>query len=272
MNTRTRRRGMALIVVLALATILLASAMSLMKTGREYQSQVTRSIRELQAQYMAIGAIQHAELKVRLFPTELFDASMYSLGKNPSFDFSEITPTERDNLPTLRKNEYAPAAPCVRRANTYNPGPRFLSDGVISPDTSMRWYKLNSLDTADTAEGHSSWFPAGWPTDGGGPVPNSDLYLWRFKYDITNLPGIQSDLNWNDAMVANPYRLDISTSNLFPYRAAYEVVSLRVISVAGQRRFNQEAVRMVVEASILDPQTGQSHDHRLEKIIKVSRR
>lgn len=272
MNARGRQRGMALIIVLVLTTVLLASAMTLMRSGREYRSQVTKSIRELQAQYMAAGAIQHAELKIRLFPTELYDASMYSLGKNPSFDFSEITPTERTLLPPIRRTEYAPSAPCVRRANTYNPGPRFLSDGTISADASMKWYKLDSLDTADTAVGPSSWFPAGWPTDEGGQVPNNDLYLWRFKHDITNLPSLQGDLNWNDAMVSNPYQLDISTSNLFPYRATYEVLTLRVISVAGQRRFNQEAVRMVVEASILDPQTGQSHDHRMEKIIKVSRR
>lgn len=272
MNGDFRRRGMAVLIVLVMASILLVSALSLLRSGREYRNQVTRSIRELQVQYMAAGAIQHAELKVRLFPTELYDASMYSLGKNPAFDFSEISPAERANLPLIRRNEYAPAAPCIRRANPYNPGPRFLSDGTLSTDNSMKWYKLDALDAADTSQGPTSWFPSGWPSDENGPVPNQDLYLWRFRHDITNNPNIQGNLNWNDAMVANPYTLDISSSNLFPYRASYEVVALNVISVAGQRRFNQEAVRMVVEASILDPQTGLSHDHRTEKIIKVSRR
>jgi len=266
------RRGMALIVVLILTTVLLITSMSLMRTGREYRNQVTKSIRELQVQYMAVGAIQHAELKVRLFPTELYDASMYSLGKNPSFDFSEITPTERSLLPDIRKNEYAPAAPCVRRANVYNPGPRFLTQGTLSADASAKWYMLDALDTSDMTAGQLSWFPAGWPMEEGVPVSNNDLYLWRFRSDITNLPSIQRDLNWNDSMISDPYRLDIAVSNLFPYRATYDVVSLRVLSVAGQRRFNQEAVRMVAEASIIDPQTGMSHDHRMEKIIKVSRR
>jgi len=263
---------MAVIIVLALASVLLVSALSLLRSGREYRSQVTKSIRELQAQYMTIGAIQHAELKIRFFPTELYDASMYSLGKNPEFDFSEITPADRAALPLIRRNEYAPSAPCVRRANPYNPGPRFLSDGTLSTDASMKWYKLDALGAADTSQGPTSWFPSGWPTDENGPVPNQDLYLWRFRHDITNHPSIQGNLNWNDAMVANPYTLDISSSNLFPYRATYEIINLRVISVAGQRRFNQEAVRLVAEASILDPQTGLSHDHRMEKIIKVSRR
>ncbi len=275
-----QRRGMALMIVLIIASVLMVSVLFLYKSGRQYKHQMSKAIFDLQAQYLAIGAIQHAELKVRYFPTELYDASEYSLGKNPYFDFTELDSTEYDALDPIRKAEYAISEPHIHKAGPFNEGPRFLSSGVLSADNYARWFQLQSLDPLDSdpanfASYAGNWFGKdGWPKeeDGVTLVRNSDLYLWKFRYDISNRNTIQPSLRLARTVGTDFKLFNAATDIGSPYDGMYEVTKLRVLSVAGQRRLNEEAVNFTVVATIWDPQTNQPYQQSQEKVLKVKRR
>ncbi len=274
------RRGMALIVALVLASVMMVTSLYLFKSGREYRSQLYHAVRDLQAQYLAMGAMQHAELKVRYFPTELYDASEYSLGKNPYFDFTELTPTEYANLDPIRRAEFSSVAPHVHLAGPFNPGPRFISAGELHVDPAARWGSLKSLDPADADPANfmsyaTSWFGTeGWPKeeDGRTLVRNSDLYLWKYRSDLSNRNSIQPALALRRNTTVDWHHFDAPTHSDSPYEGMYEVTKLRVLSIAGQRRLNEEAINFSVVATIWDPTTNQPYSHRLEKVLRVKRR
>ena len=135
-----RKRGFAVALVLVLCSILLLTVASMFRTSREYNEHVKQDFRELQAYYMAVAAIQHAQLKVKFFPTELYDASEFSLGKNPMFDFTILSDTEYNNLAPLVRSEYSSVSPHFRKACLNNPGPRFISEGVPAADENEKWF------------------------------------------------------------------------------------------------------------------------------------
>ncbi len=271
---------MALIIALVLASVMMVSALYLFKTGREYRFQQGKAIRELQAQFLAAGAMQHAELKVRYFPTELYDASEYSQGKNPYFDFTELTKTEYDNLDPIRRAEFASTEPYVHKAGPFNPGPRFISAGTLMTDNVAKWSRLQALDPADADAANflshaTDWFGTdGWPMeeDGRTRVPNSDLYLWKYRYDLSNRNTIQPALTIATNTTVPAHLFDAAIHSDSPYAAMYEVTKLRVLSVAGQRRLNEEAVNFSVVATIWDPVTRQPYSHQMEKVLRVKRR
>jgi|GEM_PF-1642537 len=271
------RSGMALIIVLILTSILMISSLSLFRAGKEYRNQIRKAVREVQAQYMAASALQHAELKVRYFPTELYDASEYSQGKNPYFDFTELTDTEYNNLAPERKGDYYENTPHFRRATQFNNGPRFISDGTISADSTLKWFHLTQLDTQDTDPAlfpAAAWFPTdGWPKeDDGKLVLNSNLYLWKYRYDITNRDTVQPALACATSTTIDPLKFDISTDNGFPYNGFYEVVKMNVLSIEGQKRMNREAIQITAVGNIFDPITNERYSQRLQKVIRVNRR
>lgn len=285
MASPVRSSGMALIIVLALSTILLISALSLFKSGQQYRFQISRAKLELQAQYMAMSALQHAELKVRYFPTELYDASEYSLGKNPFFDFTELSDASYTALSAIRKAEYGSASPYFHRACSANAGPRFISEGTLSTDNQGKWFNLVNLDAYDKNPSNFSgkaaaWFPSTkwpgtWPTEEDSSlVANSDLYLWKFRSDISTLASCQAALNCEFPTPVNPFTYDINDINArTPYDSRYEVIKIRVLSVEGQQRMNQEAVKITAIGVAKDPiSPANQMIQKLDKIIKVTRR
>ncbi|MBF0544985.1 MAG: hypothetical protein HQM08_11150 [Candidatus Riflebacteria bacterium] len=285
---RNKTKGMALVIVLALATILLLGAIANYKTGHLHRGLLKNSTLNLQAEFMALAALQHAQLKVRFFPTEMYDASQYSLGKNPYFDFSTISNASYSSLHPLRKTEYISldSSTYIHVASSSNPGPRFISQGTISTDPSTKWFQMASLDPDDSdptksqfLTNSSKWFPSGWPTnENGEKILNSDLYLWKFRSDITNSTAIQPTLSCQITNAPAPLQYDISTPNSIPYIASYQIVDLQVLTMVGQQRMNQEAVKIVAKATVFDPiEKDQIGNHisvtlTANTVIKVSRR
>ncbi|MBU1108008.1 MAG: hypothetical protein KKB51_15150 [Candidatus Riflebacteria bacterium] len=272
--TIKEKKGFAIALVLVLSSILLLTSITLFRTGREYNAHVKNDFSELQAYYMAVSAIQHTQLKVKYFPTELYDASEFSLGKNPMFDFSILSNDEYDSLSPMVKSEYSSVSPHFRKASPNNSGPRFLSAGTMSTDNNEKWFQLNSLDSADANLVDSSWFSDGWPKDKKfQPIKNSDLYLWKYARDIANLKDIQPALSCDAGKVsANPNSLDVSSSNELPYEATYQIVDIRVISTTDQKRLNEEVVSFTGVGSIKVPVTGEIITYEINKKIKVRRK
>ncbi len=274
MDIKSRKSGFAVVLVLVLSSILLLTAISLFKTSSQYNAHMKKDFGELQAYYMAVGAIQHTQLKVKYFPTELYDASEFSLGKNPMFDFTILSDDEYNALSPILKSEFSSVSPHFRKASVNNAGPRFLSAGALSDDATERWFQLKSLDPEDRDLTEGAWFPSGWPKDKNlNPVKNSDLYLWKYARDICNLNGIQPSLSCDNAKVTTSYdKLDVSSSNELPYEGTYQISEIKVLSTTDQKRLNEEVVSFTGVGSIKVPGTGEIVTYEITKKIKVRRK
>jgi hypothetical protein len=223
---------------------------------------------------MAVAAIQHAQLKVKFFPTELYDASEISLGKNPMFDFTILSSQEYNALSPIVKSEYSSLAPHFRKACAKNMGPRFISAGTLLSDENNKWFQLQTLDAADTNLVMDSWFADGWPKDKNlKPLKNSDLYLWKYAKDVCNLNNIQPALACDtDKVTPNPDALDISTSDKLPYEGTYQIAEIKVLSKTDQKRLNEEVVAFTGVGSIKVPGKGEIVTYEITKKIKVRRK
>lgn len=268
------KNGFAVVLVLVLSSILLLTSISLFRTSKEYNAHVKNDFSELQAYYMAVAAIQHTQLKVKYFPTELYDASEFSLGKNPMFDFSILSDGEYDALSPIIKSEYSSVSPHFRKVSPNNAGPRFITAGTMSTDNNEKWFQLQSLAPEDSNLVVGAWFPDGWPKDRNfQPVKNSDLYLWKYAKDISNLKEIQPALSCDaDKVAAKPDTLDVSASNELPYEATYQIAEIKVLSTTDQKRLNEEVVSFLGVGSIKVPVTGEIITYEINKKIKVRRK
>ena len=269
-------KGFAIVLVLVLSAVLMLTSVSLYRSGHQYNYNIKKSFGELQAYYMALAAIQHAQLKVKYFPTELYDASEYSKGKNPMFDFTILSDSKYKKMSPIVQSEYASVVPHFHKASMSNLGPRFISDGTFSTYSTEKWFQLQSLDPKDSNLVVASWFPSGWPVDDKfKPVKNSDIYLWKYAHDITNLKAIQPALACDASKVATKVdKLDITVGGAkvkLPYEAEYQVQNMRVLSTANQQRLNEEVVSFVGVGSILLSPTAKPITCKITKRIKVRR-
>lgn len=275
---KSRVGSMPIVLVLAMISILMVSVLGNYRTGQSHRNLLKRAELEFQAKNMAASALQHAELKIRYFPTELYDASEYSQGRNPFFDFSEISTTEYNNLAAIRKSEYKPSPTdpsnyYIHIAGPFNSGPRFLTEGTLSTDNGVKWFSLVGLDPLDSQPSNFSskaslWFPTGWPKIDGQDVPNSDLYLWKFLSDISTIASVQPALTCN----RDP-AFDIAVLNSLPYEAGYEVKSIQVVAVKEHRRLNEEAIKISAVGWAKDPSFPYEVMYMtMDKTLKVTRR
>jgi len=97
------RKGMALIIVLVFAVLLLVFFASMAFQHRSVAGRNKINLRDQQAFFAARAAMQHFLLKARLFPTELYDAVEFKQGKNPYFDFSEFPFRADDGKPAFQE-------------------------------------------------------------------------------------------------------------------------------------------------------------------------
>lgn len=269
---------MAIVIVLMLCAVFMVTVISLQRSSGDYRHFAGRAQRDLQAYFIARSAIEHTKLKIKFFPSELHDAAALSLGKNPMFDFTVLTPDEYNSLSDFRQEQYSSTEPHVHLAGPFNPGPRFISDGtLLSGDE--RWSRLDELSSEDSDPSNfldfeDTWFPdTGWPTDmNGDQILNSDLYLWRFRSDVTNNIQIQPSLGWSADELHPEREINIAEHlDRYPFQGMYEVLDMRVGSIVGSRRLGQEAIVVVVSGAIIDPITDELVTHTLEQTIRVIR-
>ena len=112
-----RKSGMAIPLVLILATILGLVSTAIMKSQQQYNRSNQVSFAQLQSYFVARAGIEHALLKVKYLHRELYDAICLSQGRNPLFDFSLI-----DDM----SQPYS-------AIKSYNPGPIFLYNSGFTP-------------------------------------------------------------------------------------------------------------------------------------------
>jgi hypothetical protein len=263
MMIRRRHRGSVLAIVLALVTILVTSAVFL-----THQSSETANLRKLaeerlQAHFAARGGLQHAMVKIHLMPTHLYDAAEFAIAKNPVFDFREF---DDPPAPFPSRSVQINGLSChIKLASNLNPGPRFLSRGSLTvSDTHQRWISTvagNAAFADDDLVETPNLTP--WPLDSqGNRLPNPSVYLWKFWDDI-NSSGATSMI-LDAGMAGNPFDFPAQS----PYSANYHVVSMQVDALNQQRKYHEEAIRIVIVGEVVN-RWGKTFTEEVSTTIRV---
>lgn len=235
----SRRRGFAIFVVVMVGLSLSAFAVLLWHTGRTSRKEISRVTEKKQAEFLARGAQQHALLKFRFLPTELYDAVCLSIGKNPEFDFGRQLSSDAPE-----KTKKIPAAD----VNTA-PGPMFYTGETAT--------EIRAVAAS------------------GGYFFNISRSKVEYSDDHTGLGGGKADNRAHMSKLLNSYLCDIAT--LYPSEDAkgiivvdsaahddkamgagwrdpfvgnYAVRNLRVLGAAGGRRYDRDSILLTTIGSV----------------------
>ncbi|MFC1742386.1 pilus assembly PilX N-terminal domain-containing protein [Candidatus Riflebacteria bacterium] len=88
-----RKRGSALITVVIFVCVLTSIGLALYKASKKNRKVADWEILKRQAEFIARAGIEHAFLKFRLYPSELYDSAALASGKNPFFSFRRLADT-----------------------------------------------------------------------------------------------------------------------------------------------------------------------------------
>jgi hypothetical protein len=287
------RRGMAMVVALVFAFCLLIMVFGIFKAKRNTTTQTKLSLIKAQAAFGARAAMQHFLLKARLFPTELYDGVEFGEGKNPLFDFTEFEDGGRieDKEFTFEKRQeigqrvYTRVSPSQEKVNTPMPGSGVVGQfkyfytelpgkpGVLvrlgsryNPE--YRFLGGNTHSDASMIYTHRVF----------GSVDRSHkrfLYANYYIGDCCNGEGWQPSLAIKiGTKVANrnSWSLDGgSGQDGFPYTMEYRVKAVEVQAMQGLRRYNEEAIKIVVEGKATDFH-GETFQQELQMVQKITRK
>lgn len=229
------RKGLIIPIVLTVSTILLAYLAITWQITVNENYMVRQNLKVMQARLIAKSGVQHLLLKTKLFPIEFYDAFALAYARNPLFRFGH------------------------ENAGEANPGPRFVSNGIVVNDY------ICELDVQDDFNSHPpapDWFSscgfAGnqWPRIAGVPVNNSKLYLWKYLADVTNRNSIQPALS--------------ITTNDNPFDAVYEVVSVELLGQKDYQNYLEDTIRIVVNGTIID-EMGNTRSQNITQTIAINR-
>lgn len=273
MKSGRTRHAMAIPLVIILTSLMLTGVLVLWQASHDDMPRALLDVGRLQARYVALGAIQHALLKVKLLPTQAYDAAAYAVGKNPYFNHTSGTGGGYEAIKKLVDN---PADTSVDPHAVK--GPAFLAGTypgtVVWFDADKAWRNSAARDvdlsgTEDQADhvggqGANPWI--------------CEQYLLEFAEDVkadTGLP-VHFVRGQTDAV----------TGLEDPFDATYLVRQIKVIAqlgerspgvVVGGRKHSQEAVRILVSATVkgrtMEAKTMKDKDYSadLETIVKVQR-
>ncbi|MBI3037895.1 hypothetical protein HYY75_02430 [bacterium] len=86
---RTKQRGMAIAIVLIFALSMSILGMFILRNTQQHYRENLKTANQLQAYFVAKAGLEHALLKIKYLPRELYDAACLSQGRNPLYDFSK---------------------------------------------------------------------------------------------------------------------------------------------------------------------------------------
>ncbi|RCK79280.1 MAG: hypothetical protein OZSIB_0151 [Candidatus Ozemobacter sibiricus] len=283
-----RRRGMAIVIALFFAFCLMILVAGMLFQHKNVAQHNRMSLEQQQAFFAARAAIQHFLLKAKLFPTELYDAVEFSVGKNPLCDFSEFSGSENFQLVKGFSGVYVRKLPAeeldvnrkpkyfyiklagqddvfIKMGSFYNPDYRYLGPGLAQADPKKKYTQPINPQVAY------------------GDV-KADKFLRYFIRDCTNArvdgkrlqpalemligPGVNTATSWK-----------IATSEGYPYTMTYKVNRVSLQAMKELRRYNEEAIEIEVEGTIYDfkydalkPDRGGKFSQVQRKVQKITRR
>lgn len=226
---RGSRQGVALFVAIMAALVMGAFA-TILWTNKGSQRPLEQSFEKRQAEYLAKGAQQHALLKCRLLPTELYDAVSYQIGRNPYFDFglglenpstSELTDDDADR----------------------NPGPLFYTgtvtemSNVADPDGDGQILVIRRTGDVEAP-------PSGVDA-------NMRILLDMFIYDVATLyptPNVDEAV----IVVSSTAHDDRAMGSgwIDPFIGNYKVQTLRILGLQGGRRYDKDTMLLTTIGSV----------------------
>ncbi|OIP31699.1 hypothetical protein AUK22_00780 [bacterium CG2_30_54_10] len=279
------RRGMVIVVALFFAFSLMILVAGMLYQHKNVSGRNRLSLENQQAFFAARAAIQHLLLKAKLFPTELYDSVEFTTGKSPLCDFTEFTGSENFQLVTGFSGVYFRIKPEQEKAmdgkpkyfylkvpgandiylkmgSFYNPEYRYLEKGLVDPDPSKKYTspKAPKLDYS--------------------PRKFLDYYVRDCTNTLVDGKHLQPSLEMpiaDNLPTVNSWK--ISTSDKYPYTMTYKVNKINLQAMKELRRYNEEAIEIEVEGSIIDvkfnpakPDKGGRYSQVQRKVQKITRR
>ena len=229
---RGSRQGVALFVAVMAALVMGAFA-TILWTNQGSQRPLEQSFEKRQAEYLAKGAQQHALLKCRLLPTELYDAVSYQIGRNPYFDFG--LGLENPSSSALTDDDA-----------DRNPGPLFYTGTV----TDMSNFADPDGDGQILVIRRS-----GDPEDPGGAFDaNMRILLDMFIYDVATLYPVPDPGEAVIVVSSAPHR-DLAMEPgggewRDPFIGNYKVQTLRILGLQGGRRYDKDTMLLTTIGSV----------------------
>ncbi len=281
--TRRSSRGMAIVVALVFAFCLMIMVFGIFKTGRSSRAQTKLSLIKAQASFAARSAMQHFLLKAKLFPTELYDGVEFSEGKNPLFDFTEFENGAKiegqeftfEKRPELGNKIFTRVLPSqerdsagqfkyyyvevpgktnifMRLAGKYYPDYRFIG-GLLPADLNLIYTHRGFNDPSRTHKRYA--------------------YLDYYLADCTNDPKWQPGLHAKiSSKVTSRTAWSLADADdFFPFTMDYRVKSITVQAIQGLRRYNEEAIKIVVEGTATNMHKEQ-FTQELAMVQKITRK
>ncbi len=228
--------GMAIPMVLVFATALGILATYIIKNTQQYNRSNLTSFAQLQGHYIARAGIEHAMLKIKYLHRELYDAVCMAQGRNPLFDFSQIT--DLDNPASAIKS--------------YNPGPVYLftsGDGFVPNRLHVPGFTM-------FGDAERRWLAA---------------FMDDIKSDPTTVDGTQV----NQILSLKPLPAAIRDRMKEPFtNAEYGITALNIaaqeIAETGTGINNTAVIEMVVRSNVATPR-GEIWDYEIRKSIRINR-
>ncbi|MBI2944122.1 MAG: hypothetical protein HYY25_07965 [Candidatus Wallbacteria bacterium] len=229
--SRRQRGGFAIFIVILVSIVLSVFAVILwsIESGSSHETELI--IEKKQAEYLAKGAQQHALLKFRYLPTELYDAVAYSIGKNPYYDFGR------------------PLKAGGALDSLLNPGPMFFTgtkDPLTNPAAAAVPIINRSGDNIFAPPSGVSGFPSS------GTAEDQMKYLLTFyEADIaTDYPGGGKD----DSIVvvtSEPHN-DIAMGAGWrdPFFGSYVVESLAILGLTGGKLYDKDSILLTTRGQV----------------------
>ncbi|MBI4867009.1 MAG: hypothetical protein HY816_08650 [Candidatus Wallbacteria bacterium] len=239
---------MLLPLVLLVAGMLLVMGLAVWRTNQTDVQQITVNVRRVQAQYLAKGALQLALLKARLFPTPLYDAAAYSVGKNPYY---------------VHSSGYAHLSGAQNPQADIIPGPAFLTGDVTLKSGLVERLNIKKIPGASATDTQSD----NLNTEDGlvSGDYRVDRYLNYFALDLADVSVVSPLMVDPPAVrVTGQDRISISTSSSCPilgkpdpYGGTFRILVISVQGARNNKQYGEETLRVVAQATIVSKMAGE---------------
>ena len=235
----SKRHGMAVPIVLIFATIMGIVSVFLYRITKQSNRQNQTNVEQLQSYFIARAGAEHVMLKIKYLHRELYDAICMYQGRNPLFDFSQIT-----SLST----PYTAIKP-------FNPGPIFLYEksSGLSPETGT---VFTNMSKNANYKNYPNW-------------------LNTFKADLTSVKS-DNPYNTNQFLDLNSLPSNISSLITAPYKnAEYKLVDLSLPALQVEENTknlikNHIIIQFKVK-SVYVSGKGNAFDYEITRSLKISR-
>ncbi|MCK9455979.1 MAG: hypothetical protein PHF08_01805 [Candidatus Riflebacteria bacterium] len=280
---KNTKRGMAIVIslVVSFCLLLLFVALNMRQSSTASHNQIT--LQERQALFSARAAMQHFLLKIKLFPTELYDAVELAQGKNPIFDFSEFEAKSETNDNAFvsysipgKESVYIRVLPS-KEYDMYGQ-PKYFYHPLPGKDAFIRLGSFTNPDYRFLLKNSASSDPEKkYLSPAAPPIElKADKYLKYFIRDCTNQslltanlqPALDMTINSEISKIKN---FDIAKHEGYPYTMNYSVSEVKIQSIQGLRKYGEEALEISVEGIATNFQ-GKSKSQTHKRIQKITRK